>query len=203
MNKEQLDEKIFELLKKYASWTNDEKENIFGWLNLESPDKIEPLAQMLASCSARLCTITAYSVKRNDQNKRLAIAYHFVVGNFTFTVTAPLYSDDNAETLPVPSITPWFQNADWNEREFKEMYNINIINHPNPKRLFLDERLDAGIMDQLVPFSALSNSANTKDLWEKIMSSNAAQKMAYEKAIVTAVLPQVIEPKFTPVKKDA
>lgn len=162
-----LNQEIIEATGSTPVWTEDAGGNKFGWLKLAAPDALLPAVRVLAARRARLATITAYAEERGDQDKKRAIAYHFVLGGPLFTVTIPIYHPETLEKLPVPSITPFFRNADWNEREFREMYNIEIIDHPNPKRLFLDERLDAGVMTRLIPFSAMLHGAGSKDLWER------------------------------------
>lgn len=179
-------------------WTDDESGNEFGWLRLGGPEGLIPAVKVLADNQARLATITAYAEERGDQNKKRVIAYHFAFGGPLFTISVPIYHPETLEKLPVPSITPYFRNADWNEREFKEMFDIEIIDHPNPKRLFLDERLDAGIMTSLIPFSTMLNGAGSKDLWEKVM----AEKSGYAPTAGTST-DELTEPAFTPVAETA
>lgn len=174
-------------------WTHDAGRNSFGWLRLPSPDLLLPAAKALSG-KVRLCAITPYAQERDDEKKRRCIAYHFADGNVLLTLTIPLYDPETAEALPVPSITPWFRNADWNEREFHEMFGIEVLGHPDLKRLFLDERLDAGIMAQLIPFSAMANSAGTKTLWEQIMAAKCEEAPHIQDAALT-------EPAFTPVER--
>jgi Ni,Fe-hydrogenase III component G len=176
------------------SWTVNGYGNCFGWLRLPHPEALVAAVKALAARRARLCTVSAYAEQRDDREKKRSIAYHFSLDSVLLTVTVRIYDPETMEKLPVPSITPWFRNADWNEREFKEMFNIDIIGHPDPRRLFLDERLDAGIMTSLIPFSALLHSAGSKDLWERVMA---------EKAGLAPQAPEdaapVVEPSFTPV----
>ena len=87
------------------------------------------------------------------------------------------------EQYTVPSITPLFANADWHEREMMELYGIRVANQPNPRRLFLDEELDAGILNEAVPLSIMMNGACTKDMWERIMEVNAEPGEEVEKGV--------------------
>lgn len=187
-----------------CTWTQDPYGNAMGWLHLTGPDKLLPAVKLLAEQKARLATITAYAEERGDQDKKRGIAYHFVLCSILFTVSIPIYNPESFEKLPVPSITPWFRNADWNEREFKEMFNIDIIDHPNPKRLFLDERLDAGIMTRLIPFSTMLHGAGSRDLWEKVMEEKAGHKPSFSPADGKDQKNEKIEePQFTPVEQPA
>lgn len=192
---EALNRDMQEALSLVPSWTRDAYGNCFGWLRLPHPDRLEEAAKALAGRKARLCTISAYAEQRDDRDKKRSIAYHFSLGPLLFTLSVRIYDPESLAGIPVPSITPWFRNADWNEREFREMFNIEITGHPDPRRLFLDERLDAGIMTSLIPFSAMLHSAGSQDLWERVMAEKAG------------LIPQdpaapVIEPAFTPVEQE-
>ena len=41
--------------------------------------------------------------------------------------------------LSVPSLYKAFKGSDWQERETYDMYGINYVDHPNPKRLLMPE----------------------------------------------------------------
>ena len=41
--------------------------------------------------------------------------------------------------LSIPSLYEIFKGSDWQERETYDMYGINFIDHPNPKRLLMPE----------------------------------------------------------------
>ena len=41
--------------------------------------------------------------------------------------------------LSIPSLYKIFKGCDWQERETYDMYGINFIGHPNPKRLLMPE----------------------------------------------------------------
>ena len=41
--------------------------------------------------------------------------------------------------LTVPSLYSLFRGADWQERETFDMYGVNFIGHPHPKRLLMPE----------------------------------------------------------------
>jgi Ni,Fe-hydrogenase III component G len=147
-------------------WSSDSKSNAFGWVKLCEPQSMVRLAPLLALAGTRLMTITAY---RNDKFARIEgreIAYHFDLDGVVLTVTTCV----NGEPPRVPSITPWFKNADWNEREFTELYGIEVDGHPNPRRLFIDAKLDGDILDRMIPLSTMMNGASTSTLWEKVFA---------------------------------
>ncbi|EPR37393.1 NADH dehydrogenase (ubiquinone) 30 kDa subunit [Desulfovibrio sp. X2] len=157
-------------------WTEDQTGNRFYWYRLEVSDDLTRAAELLAAHAARLCTVTAYDPVREHGYTRHEIAYHFDCRGTMVTVTVPL----SERTRSVPSITPLFRNADWNEREFMEMYGISVIGHPDPRRLFLDESLDRGIMNRIIPISVLMNGASSKDLWERILGDRHAEEKVEE-----------------------
>lgn len=178
------------------TWTTNHYNNKYAWLRLENVSDLTKAAEVLQGLGARLCTVSAYTEDRSIEAKRRAIAYHFAVKGVLICVTIQIYDKETLEQLEVPSITPYFRNADWNEREFMEMYDIKIINHPNPKRLFLDESLDAGIMTQLIPFSSMVHGTGSKDLWEQVM----LEKIGY---VPENFKEQFKEPSFTKVEETA
>lgn len=142
-----------------------------GWCVLEAAGDLLLFAVAVKEAGGRLSTITAYQPKNPDAVVR-EIAYHFDMDGDTLTVTVRLPRQGAA----IDSLTPVFRNADWNEREFMELYGIQVRNHPDPRRLFVDETVDPAILDRLIPFSTMVNSASTKTLWERIMSKNGGEQ---------------------------
>ena len=96
------------------------------------------------------------------------IAQNAITSGYTVTITVPLDPAENS----VPTITPWFRNADWNEREFAELFDVHVEGNTNPKRLFLDPEIDEGILNEVIPLTIMMNGACTKDMWERIMEVN-------------------------------
>ena len=119
----------------------------------------------MRDANARLCMTTAYN-RRQLSEPMQEVCYHFELDGVVYNMTVTL----NGEWPTVPSITPLFANADWHEREMMELYGIQVTGHPNPTRLFLDEELDAGILNEAVPLSIMMNGACTTDLWERILN---------------------------------
>lgn len=151
---------------KAARHTEDSFGNSFYWYQLESPQRIWDAAKILHKAGARLAMITAYNDSHAPGPMHYA-CYEFVLGGTVYSATIHMDSEHPA----APSITPLFANADWHEREMMELYGIRIEGHPDPKRLFLDEELDKGLLGQVVPLSVVMNGASSTDLWERILSS--------------------------------
>ncbi|MBO1273373.1 MULTISPECIES: NADH-quinone oxidoreductase subunit C [Shewanella] len=135
------------------------------WCTLQQSRDILPVAQMVKALHGRLSTITAYQQKSSQPTDDHEVAYHFDIDGTTLTATIQL----RGQVKEIDSLTPIFRNADWHEREFMELYDITVIGHPNPRRLFIDESIDPAVLQRFVPYSAMVNAASTKTLWEHIM----------------------------------
>ena len=145
--------------------------NAFHWFRLDHPRFMSQAATALQGAHARLCMITAYNLKQLGEQQQ-ELCYHFELQGVVYNITVTLTADHNT----VPSITPLFANADWHEREMMELYGIRVANQPNPRRLFLDEELDAGILNEAVPLSIMMNGACTTDLWERILKEKEGER---------------------------
>lgn len=158
-------------------WDIDKKGVVCGWCRLADPKDIYTVAEIVAGYKGRVITISPLNTpsdipvnmpEPSDPQKpiRLVINYHFYFNGVNCTATISL--PDNART--VKSITPVLISADWHEREMQDLFNIKLLGHPNPKRLFLDESIS--FTDHtMIPLSEALNGASTSTLWEKIMES--------------------------------
>ena len=157
-----------------VSWTTDAYGNEYGWYHLPTPGRLSDAAGRLAAEGARLTMITAYNRKQLADSAQ-DVAYHFEVGKSTvYTVTVTL----DQECSSVASITSLFPNADWHEREMRELCAVQVDGHPDPRRLFLDEKIEEGILSEAVPLSIMMNGASTTDLWEKILKDRVQAEQA-------------------------
>jgi len=96
------------------------------------------------------------------------LAYHFDLGGDTLTLIVYVPAGGS-----VASLTRLFRTADWPERELMECYAIQVRDHPDPRRLFIDPSIDPAVLERLIPFSTLVNAASTKGLWEKVMTAKS------------------------------
>jgi NADH-quinone oxidoreductase subunit C len=94
------------------------------------------------------------------------IDYHFALGGDFLTVIAYVPHGGS-----IPSLTPLFRSADWPERDMMEEYAIQVRDHPDPRRLFLDPAIDGAVLERLIPYSTLVNAASTKALWDKVLAA--------------------------------
>lgn len=151
--------------------TEDAYGNAYHWFTLQRPEQIVDAAEILHAAGARLAIIAAYNHNNSRMNHMQNACYEFVLQGVVYSITAHM----NPEHPTVPSITPIFANADWHEREMMELYGIRVTGHPDPKRLFLDEELDKGLLGQVVPLSIVMNGASSQDLWERILADKEAR----------------------------
>ncbi|AEF93241.1 NADH dehydrogenase (ubiquinone) 30 kDa subunit [Desulfotomaculum nigrificans CO-1-SRB] len=152
-------------------WETDSKGVVTGWCRLNDHSQITNVALVVSRLGGRVITITAYKTKDAQQRDIHEIAYHFDLDGCTCTVTIEIPRDIGK----VNSITPILKSADWTERELQELYGIKVVGHPNPKRLFLDETIDEGIMNKLIPLSVAMNGATSKTLWEKVFAATSKE----------------------------
>lgn len=151
--------------------TEDAFGNAYHWFTLERPEQIIDAARILHAAHARLAIIAAYNPKGVEQKRLGNACYEFVIEGVVYGITIHM----DPEHPSVPSITPIFANADWHEREMIELYGIQVTGQPNPRRLFLDEELDQGLLGQLAPLSVVMNGASSTDLWERILADKEAR----------------------------
>jgi NADH:ubiquinone oxidoreductase subunit C len=173
--------------------TTDEMSVTTAWCTLADKEQLLAAGSLLKANDARLMTITIFQPKAppapavkegetppppptffggvvND-GKAYEVSYHFDVDGDVLTLTVHVPNGEEVESL-----TPLFRNADWPERELMEIYSIKVRNHPDPRRLFIDPRIDGAVLERLIPFSTMANSASTKGLWEKIMAQTAGSQ---------------------------
>ena len=157
--------------------TEDMFGNVNHWFRLDVPESIVPVAGMLAKHGTRLAMVTAYN-RMQLRDPVHEVCYHMEFKGVLYHVTVLLDEEHHS----VPSITPIFPNADWHERELMELYSIEVVDHPNPRRLFLDEQIDEGILGEAVPLSIMMNGACTVDLWERILRDRARAEAAAQES---------------------
>ena len=162
-----------------------------AWCRLADKGDLLHVAALLKTGGARLSTITILQPKAPPappakegetpvvptffggvvhDGKTFEISYHFDVDGDTLTVV--VYVPHGGE---VDSLTPLYRCADWPERELMELYSVVVHAHPDPRRLFIDPAIDGAVLERLIPFSALVNSATTKGLWEQILAQTGSK----------------------------
>lgn len=105
-------------------------------LLVENPEDLLKVAVFLKNSEHKLdylCSVTGA-----DYIQYLESVYHFYsmalkTGPLVLRVRVP------RETPKVPSLTPLFRSAEFQEREAYDMYGIIYENHPDPRRIFMWE----------------------------------------------------------------
>jgi NADH:ubiquinone oxidoreductase subunit C len=75
---------------------------------------------------------------------RFKVSYHLLSpgGGERLRVQVPALEDENGPHLP--SATPLWDSADWNEREIWDLMGIRFTDHPNLKRILLTDDYEHG-----------------------------------------------------------
>ena len=155
-------EKAFCKDKYSLHWDIDSKGLVEGWCHFRKKESIIQVANIMLEIKARLITVTAHKIVKENKHE---IAYHFDLDGSACTICIPVPFDKNE----VPSITHILKTADWTERELQELYDIKVLNHPNPKRLFLEDTIEGGIMNSMISLSEAMIGASSQTLWEKVI----------------------------------
>lgn len=156
-----------QLGKKYAlQWEVDRKGVVCGWCKLDDAADITAAAEIVAGFKGRVMTISPLITSDDKKSEHVEINYHFYFDSVNCTVKINLPGD----LREVNSITPILKSADWHEREMQELYNIKLVGHPNPKRLFLDSSIQM-TDNTMIPLSEAMNGTSTNTLWERVMES--------------------------------
>lgn len=162
-----------------------------AWCTLASADDLLAVARLLREAGARLSTLTVFQPKAPpapkprpgeepapparffggvvNEGKAYEIDYHFDLDGDTLTVIAHVGAGGS-----IASLTPLYRAADWPERELMELYALVVRDHPDPRRLFLDPGIEGAVLERLIPYSTLVNSAASKGIWEKIVAQTGA-----------------------------
>ncbi len=137
---------------------NVSKESL--WAEIDEKETLLQLSEILETMNARVCMITCYT--KEDAHE---IVYHFDLNGIMLNLKLAITDKS------VPSITPFFKSADWTEREMSELYGIALLNHPNPKRLFLDESIKESVVKEYFSLSTAMSGKVSEELWKKVKAS--------------------------------
>lgn len=179
----------------------DSKGVTTAWCSLADKNDLFPVAAALKKLAARLSTMSffqplppepaeeeapaegeeAAAPKEPEPHRAFGgtvidghtyqVVYHFDLDGDTLSVVVFVPAGG-----AVQSLTPLYRAADWTERELMELYAIRVADHPNPKRLFVDESIEGAVLERLIPYSTLVNAASTKALWDKIIGDKGGNQ---------------------------
>jgi NADH:ubiquinone oxidoreductase subunit C len=134
-----------------------------AWLLLQRKDDIVGLLESLRSIGTRMATMTVYRPDAAALPDTHGVSYHMVLEGMPITISLRLDKDDF-----LPSAARLFPHLDWEERELMELSGVEVRGLPNPRRLLLDESIEAGVFDRLVPFSEMTNAMDGDAVWARI-----------------------------------
>lgn len=155
-------------------WETDKRGVVCGWCKLDNAEDITVAAAIVADMKGRIITISPLIASNDGKPEHVEINYHFYFGvNCTVAITLPEGFKE------VKSITPLLKSADWHEREMQELYNLKLVGHPNPKRLFLDSSIP-WTDETMIPLSEAMSGTSTNTLWERIMKAKNGEGKADE-----------------------
>ncbi len=159
---EEIDEYLRNKLTDKNNYSFSIKEDGYGnpqvKISLEDRKDITEVARCIDHFDGRCIVATAY---QNDEGH--TIVYHFDIDGLLINVY--LQTTDRK----TDSITPIISSANWVEREIREMFGLELIGHPDPERLFLDETIEEGVLNNFIPFSKASTGLVESDIqWQRI-----------------------------------
>lgn len=157
--------KLNEITKTLALRCHFEPNSDSLWCEIADKNLLLQLAEILQTMNARVCMITAY--EKEDGHE---LVYHFDLNGVMLNLKLRITDKS------VPSITPLFKSADWTERELSEIYGIAILNHPNPKRLFLDEAIKASVLEEYYSLSSAMSGKVSQELWSKVKAEEGVNR---------------------------
>lgn len=110
------------------------------WVNSleEVPQIIKTLISSNALQMDRLSDLTAYdNVDGFDGPKRFVVVYQLYSMNFHARMRVKIACNENEA---VPTLTSFWRAANWLEREVFDMFGIKFQDHPDLRRILMDER---------------------------------------------------------------
>lgn len=131
--------------------TNDQlKEKINGWISgLEFPENKQYLEVVVPAESllklARLLRETPetafdylFCLSGVDYGKQLGVVYHLESTTHNHTLVLKVKTDDRVNPN-FDTVCGLWRTAEWHEREIFDLLGIKFNNHPDLRRLFLDD----------------------------------------------------------------
>jgi len=132
--------KLKENIKSYAI---DRKGNIQIWIKFQKKEEIFYIANTIKEFNGRCVSIIAY-----EEDNHHFLIYYFDIKGILISVETRLIENE------IYSITPVLKSADLQEREIRDIYKIRFVNHPNPKKLFLNDGKEI-TADNYLPLSTV------------------------------------------------
>ncbi len=114
----------------YLKRMSPKKEGENLWISLERKKLLPTLKDLKSLGVSRVSSISGV-----DEGKTIDVIYHFIHKKKTINIRISL----DKKNCVVDSITDIYPGANLFERELYEMMGVQVKNHPNLKKLFLDK----------------------------------------------------------------
>ncbi|MCK4336236.1 MAG: NADH-quinone oxidoreductase subunit C [Candidatus Aenigmarchaeota archaeon] len=114
----------------YLKRMRPKKEGENLWISLERKKLLPTLKDLKSLGVSRVSSISGV-----DEGKTIDVIYHFIHKKKTINFRISL----DKKNCVVDSITDIYPGANLFERELYEMMGVQVKNHPNLKKLFLDK----------------------------------------------------------------
>jgi len=115
---------------------------------LSEPNRIrlqvlaEDLLEIMQFTAIELNFTSLEAISGVDYDTYFEVVYHVDKWDGDPTVLQVHVKLNDRENPAIPTITPIWESANWHERELFDLFGINVIDHPNLKRLLLPEEWD-------------------------------------------------------------
>ena len=137
MNYKELNAKLQEIKDKLIGIEHVNDKRIF--LTCEAGNNFDVCKFLFKELGLRFIIATGI-----DSDTCFEVLYHFSNDSSGDVVTVKAFIRDR-DKPSIESITPFLPGAEWIEREIHDILGIDIINHPNLKRLILTDNWPQGV----------------------------------------------------------
>jgi NADH-quinone oxidoreductase subunit C len=137
MNREELNNRLCEIRDKLISIEQTTENRIY--LLCESENAHDVCKFLFEEVRARFVIVSGV-----DAEHCFEVLYHFAYDQLGVMITVKAFIRDR-ENPAIESITPFLPAAEWIEREIHDLFGINVVNHPNLKRLILADDWPEGV----------------------------------------------------------
>ncbi len=103
---------------------------------------VDDLVDTMQFIASELQFTSLEAISGVDYETYFEVVYHIDRWDGDPTVLQVHVKINDRENPAIPTITPIWESANWHERELFDLFGINVINHPNLKRLLLPEEWD-------------------------------------------------------------
>jgi Ni,Fe-hydrogenase III component G len=137
MNQEELNTRLSEVKDKLIDIERTKENRIY--LLCEAENNYDVCKFLFEDLALRFVIATGI-----DSDNWFEVLYHFSNDETSHVVTVKAFIRDR-ENPAIESISPFLPGAEWIEREIQDLFGIKIKNHPNMRRLILNDDWPEGV----------------------------------------------------------